>query len=67
LGFPWLNKNDWDISFRKTQKHAILSLTFILEQESYELSLQKLPNKDFQKTQLSVPMVPKYERDHLFR
>jgi len=54
LASPWLNKNDWEISFRKKQKHAILSGTFAT----------KVVEEFFIKTQLCGFHGPIYELDH---
>jgi hypothetical protein len=37
LASPWINKNGWEISFRKKQKHTILSGTFAtkFQEESF--------------------------------
>ena len=46
LASPWINKNGWEISFRKKQKHAILSGTFatkFLEEGFYKNTTLRFP------------------------
>jgi hypothetical protein len=46
LASPWINKNGWEISFRKKLKHAILSGTFatkFLEEGFYKNTTLRFP------------------------